>query len=104
MNEVLHLLSASVAGLLLGGIFFGGLWWTVRRSMASRHPALWIFGSLLIRMAIVLSGFYEIGRGHWERLVACLVGFVLARAAVTWLTRTVPGNGARPAREARYAP
>jgi F-type H+-transporting ATPase subunit a len=25
--------------------------------------------------------------GHWERLLACLLGFVMARLVVTWLTR-----------------
>jgi F1F0 ATPase subunit 2 len=33
MNEVFSLASASVAGLLLGAMFFGGLWWTVRAGM-----------------------------------------------------------------------
>jgi F1F0 ATPase subunit 2 len=104
MNETLTLVLALVAGLLLGAIFFGGLWWTVRRGVSSQRPALWFFGSLLLRMSIALTGFYFVGRGNWERLVVCLLGFVMARLAVTWLTRPSAENQARPAQEVSHAP
>ena len=87
MNETLTLVLALVAGLLLGAIFFGGLWWTVRRGVSSQRPALWFFGSLLLRMSIALAGFYVVGRAHWERLSVCLLGFIIARLIVTRLTR-----------------
>jgi F1F0 ATPase subunit 2 len=89
MNETLSLAPAFVAGVLLGAIFFGGLWWTVRKGVSSKRPALWFFGSLLLRTSIALAGFYFIGRGHWERIVVCLLGFVLARLIVTRLTGAV---------------
>ena len=28
-------------GVMLGAMFFGGLWWTVHRAMTSRRVALW---------------------------------------------------------------
>ena len=90
MNETLTLGLAWLAGGALGGIFFGGLWWTVRRGVSSRQPALWFFGSMMARMAITLTGFYFVGRGDWHRLLLCLLGFVMARLLVTWLTRTAP--------------
>ncbi len=58
MNESLHVMMALVAGLLLGAMFFGGLWWTVQRGLAARQPALWFGASMLLRSAIVLAGFY----------------------------------------------
>ena len=58
------------AGVLLGAIFFGGLWWTVRKGVSSEQPAFWFFGSLLLRMSIALAGFYFVSDGHWERLAA----------------------------------
>ena len=79
MNETLILLLAWMAGGALGAIFFGGLWWTVRKGVSSPRPALWFLGSLLLRMSIALAGFYFVGRGHWERLLLCLLGFVMAR-------------------------
>jgi F1F0 ATPase subunit 2 len=87
MNETLTLLLTFVTGVLLGVMFFGGLWWTVRKGVSSKQPAFWFFGSLLLRMSITLAGFYFIARSHWERLLLCLLGFVMARIIVTWLTR-----------------
>jgi F1F0 ATPase subunit 2 len=51
---------------------------------------------MLLRTGIVLAGFYFIARGQWERLVACLCGFVIsrmmARVIVTRLTRAGRGG------------
>jgi F1F0 ATPase subunit 2 len=104
MNETLTLALAWAAGLLLGAVFFGGLWWTVRRGVSSPQPALWFLGSMVLRMGMALGGFYFVGRGHWKRLVLCLLGFVVARLVVTWLTRAPGENQTRPAQEASHAP
>ena len=102
MNETLTLALAWVAGAGLGAFFFGGLWWTVRKVASSRRPALWFFASALLRMGIALAGFYLVAGGQWERLIACLLGFVMSRLAVTWLTQ-LPGQSHPPA-EASHAP
>jgi F1F0 ATPase subunit 2 len=104
MNETLMLVLACAAGGALGAVFFGGLWWTVRKGVSSKRPALWFFGSLLVRMSVALAGLYLVGRGHWERLVLCLLGFMVARLAVMWLTRPSGANQTRPAQEASHAP
>ena len=87
MNETLLLGLAGLAGAALGAIFFGGLWWTVREAMSSKRPAPLFLGSLLLRTGTVLVGFYFTSGGRWDRLLACFLGFVLARLIVTWLTR-----------------
>ena len=89
---------------VLGAIFFGGLWWTVRKGVSSPRPALLFIGSLVLRTSFVLSGFYFIGRGDWQRLLLCLLGFVMARLAMTWLTRSSGASPTRPAPGARHAP
>ena len=104
MNDPLPLLLAGAAGLLLGAIFFGGLWWTVRKGLSARQPALWFLGSMLLRMGIALAGFYFVGRGDWRRLIACLLGFVIARFVVTWLTRAPAENHSSRTPEASHAP
>ena len=104
MNEFLSLALALAAGVLLGAIYFGGLWWTVRKGVSSQRPALWFFGSLLLRMSITLAGFYFVGREHWERWLLGLLGFVLARLVARWLTRSSGRNQTAPAQEASYAP
>ena len=104
MNEFLFLAPAFAAGLLLGGFFFGGLWWTVIKGVSSQRPALWFFGSMLLRMSITLAGFYFVGREDWQRWLLCLLGFVLARLVMKCLTRAPLENHNSPAAETSYAP
>ena len=87
MNEPLSLASALVAGVLLGGIFFSGLWWTVRQGVSSKRVALCFLGSMLLRTCIVLLGFYVVSGGNWKRLLAALLGFIIARLIATRLAR-----------------
>jgi len=51
-----------------------------------------------------LAGLYVVSGGHWDRLLLCLLGFVMARLVVTWLTRASGGHHTRPAQEASHAP
>src|ERR1019366_4620987 len=88
MNETVRLMLALATGVLLGAIFFGGLWWTIQKGVSFKWSALWFFGSLLVRTSMVLGGFYFIARGHWQRLIVCLIGFVIARFIVTRITQS----------------
>lgn len=90
MLEAQTLLWVFIIGALLGAGFFGGLWWTVRRGFLSSHPALWFFGSLILRMAVTMYGFYVLGGTDWRRWLACLAGFLTARILVHRLTREIP--------------
>jgi F1F0 ATPase subunit 2 len=103
MNESVSLMDALIAGVLLGTMFFGGLWWTVRQGVSAKRPALWFLGSLLLRTGIVLAGFYFVASGHWERLLLCLLGFVIAHFTVTRLTGPPVGHHNSPAKEAGHA-
>jgi F1F0 ATPase subunit 2 len=96
MNNPEILVLAGGAGVLLGAVFFGGLWWTVRRGVASQRAAVWFLGGLLIRTGISVAGFYFVSGGRWDRLLACLLGFTIARFLVTRLAGppVEPGNSA----------
>jgi F1F0 ATPase subunit 2 len=87
MNEAVSLSGVLLEGLLLGVGFFGGLWWTVQKGLTAKNPALWFFGSTLLRVSLVLGGFYLIARDDWRALLVGLLGFVIARMAVTRFTR-----------------
>jgi len=104
MNEWLTLALAGMAGLLLGAIFFGGLWWTVRLGVTSKRPALLFLGSMLLRTGVVIAGFYVVSDGHWQRLLACLFGFAIARFIVTRLTGPPLEHYDTPAKEPAHAP
>jgi F1F0 ATPase subunit 2 len=86
MNEVMSLIFVLIVGVFLGAIFFGGLWWTVQKGVSSPYAALWFTGSMFLRTVIVLGGFYFVGHANWQRLLICLLGFIIARFGVTRLT------------------
>jgi F1F0 ATPase subunit 2 len=102
MSETLAM--AWAAGVLLGGIFFGGLWWTVRKGISSKQPALWFFGSVLLRTSVTLGGFYFVSGGHWERLLSSVVGFLMASLLVMWLTGSSGEDVSATGKEANRAP
>jgi len=104
MSETVLLAFAMCAGVLLGALFFGGLWWTVLKGLTSPRPALWFLCSMLLRTGITLSGFYFVSDGDWKRLLACLAGFIIARLIVTRLTRGQAVPPASAVKEASHAP
>jgi len=87
MNEIVYKILAFIVGLLLGTIFFGGLWFTVRKLVTSKRPALWFLGSFILRVSNTLIGFYYISSGSWQRLIICVAGFIIARFAVIHFTK-----------------
>lgn len=104
MNEALTLGLAGLAGAALGAVFFGGLWWTVRRGVSSEHPALWFLGSGLLRTSVVVAGLYLVSGGQWQRLVGALGGFIAARFVVMRLARPPRANQKPATQEAGHAP
>jgi F1F0 ATPase subunit 2 len=92
MNEIPALALALCAGLVLGTLFFGGLWWTVRRGLPSPQAGLWFTGSFLLRTAIAVVGFYFVAKGGWKPLIGCLAGFVCARLFFVRFTRAKEGT------------
>ncbi|WP_145200161.1 ATP synthase subunit I [Planctomycetes bacterium Poly30] len=79
---------AGLVGWALGVFFFGGLWWTVRKLVASPAPARWMIASTLLRTGTTLLGFYLVSGGSWQRMLACLLGFLAGRLSVFWWTRS----------------
>ncbi len=104
MNETGMLVLAGGAGVLLGALFFGGLWWTVRKGVSSPRPALWFLGSMLVRTGIVVAGFHVVAGGHWQRLLSCLLGFVVARLLITRFIRPRAETSNSPTKEVVHAP
>lgn len=102
MTDALTMLAILATGMVLGLVFFGGLWWTVRMGLASPHPARWFVLSFLVRLGVVLGGIYLVSDGQWQPLLACLLGFWLARMLVLRRTRAVASQ--RPQAEAARAP
>ncbi len=78
-NSILHIVVPFTVGLGLGVINYTALWLTVQNIAFARHPALLNILSYTVRMGVILTVFYLVMGGRWERLVICLVGFLLIR-------------------------
>jgi F1F0 ATPase subunit 2 len=87
VREAPVLILAIFMGIMLGVIFYGGLWWTVRRIVSSRKAGVWLIGSFLLRAMVAIGGFLFVARGDWRGILACFIGFLVARIGVTRLTR-----------------
>jgi F1F0 ATPase subunit 2 len=95
MINPIHWLLSTAAGGLLGLIFFGGLWLTVRGLEQARRPALRMVTSMLVRFGLVFAGFYiVVACGGWQHVVLGMVGFALVRLVFVQCTR-VRGNRER---------
>jgi F1F0 ATPase subunit 2 len=85
MSEVHSLAIGFAAGLGLGIVHFGGLWVTLQRVRSSGHsPALLTAGSFLARALVTLLGFYWVAGAGWLALAGSLVGFIVARFALSY--------------------
>lgn len=82
MNDLLFILLALLAGAILGWFFFFGLRITVERLPRVKHPWLLMLSSYIARTSIVVAAFFFIMQGDLIRLLACLVGFILARTII----------------------
>ncbi len=87
MSDILYMILSFIAGLLLGTLFFGGLWFTVKKIVNAKMPVIWVISSFVFRVGITLVGFYYISFGNWQRLLICLLGFIIARYAVAYFTK-----------------
>lgn len=90
MNSVQLFLSFLV-GVLGGGLYFSGLWFTVRQLPGARRPGLLLLGSFTLRLALLLGAIYLLASAHWTHLLSALAGVVLAR--VLLIRRWGPGKG-----------
>ena len=79
-----QLLLSFLGGGVMGVVYFGGLWYTVRQLPGTNRPALLLIGSFALRLGLLLTAVYLIANAHWSYLLSALVGVLLAR---TWLIR-----------------
>ena len=79
------IVAAFAAGLALGAFYFISLWQSVQRLPVADSPARMMLVSFVVRMGVVMAGFYLVmGGAHWERLAAAMLGFIIMRKILTY--------------------
>ncbi len=91
-SEIFSFVTPFFAGIFVSFLYHIGLWWTVKALPSSQRPALLSIGSFYIRMGITLSVFYLVMNNSWQRLVVCLLGFLVVKYTMTHKLR--PGKNA----------
>lgn len=80
MSTLFEYIVSFIAGVLLGLFFLQGLWVTIRNIDKTRHPALRLLVSILVRFSLVLAGFFFLARyAGWQHVLTAVVGFTLLR-------------------------
>jgi F1F0 ATPase subunit 2 len=72
--QAVDLLAFAAIGGVIGALYFGRLWLTIRRLPRLNHPLLWLLAGTFARLGLVLVAFLLLSQGQWARLVACLAG------------------------------
>ncbi|MFP4661403.1 MAG: ATP synthase subunit I [Halanaerobiales bacterium] len=76
-----------LGGIMLGIIFFGGLYWTVQQLNTVQRPALLMLISTVLRMAVLLTGLYFIMGGDYRRVLIALAGVILVKLVMTYIMK-----------------
>lgn len=73
-----------MGGVLLGIIFFGGLYWSVQMIGRVKYPGPLMAVSAIIRMSVLLLGIYFLGGHDIKRILAILTGVILVKFLVVF--------------------
>ena len=82
-NEIIQYLLAVSAGILVGILYFGGLYYTLRRVTSGKGGALFTVFSFIVRLAVlgaVLAGI-ALAWG-WPQLLAAGAAAILVRVVM----------------------
>ena len=95
MSTVIALTAGFVAGVALGLVFFGGLWWTTQRLATSARPGLLVSVSLLVRVVVLAIGMLLLAQVGGGPLLLAALGLLATRIGLPRLA--VQGRLPQPA-------
>lgn len=74
--------AGAAAGLVLGGLYFGGLWWSVARLKKVERKKLFLFISWVVRSVLLCGGLYALAVYDAQALLSGAAGLLAARFAI----------------------
>jgi len=78
-GDIVNILIPFIAGTAAGIFNYTGLWLTVCKMPEVKRPLLLVSSSFILRTGLILVIFYLVIQGSWQKMVICLVGFLLTR-------------------------
>lgn len=78
---------AFIGGIILGFFFFYSLSCTADKSKKFKNPSLFIFVTSILRVFILLVGFYYLSQNSGYRFFAALAGLILSRIYIVYFYR-----------------
>ena len=66
-------------GIILGIVFFGGLYLTIGKLQEAKNPSVLFLLSFILRMVILLGGIYFLSRGGYKEVLFALLGILLVK-------------------------
>lgn len=71
-------------GMLLGLVYFGGLYLSIKRMSESKYPAMLMTLSFIIRMGILIGIFFYLSKDGYKNMLFALLGVILTRFILTF--------------------
>ncbi len=81
-------MKALLIGIVVGVIFFGGLYYTVQKINDVKYPNLIMGLSFVVRMVILVGMFYYLSKGGYKDIIFALIGVMAARIVITFTVKT----------------
>lgn len=88
MNTLLTISISFLAGILLGILYFLGIWYSVIKTTSQKKSVVYLIFSFLVRVFALQICFYFIVQGGVILLISALVGFILGRQIIFFKLKT----------------
>ncbi len=75
---------AFIGGIILGFLFLYSLNFGVAESKKFKNPSLFIFVTSILRIFLLLAGFYYLAQNSGYRFFAALIGGILSRVYIVY--------------------
>ena len=83
---------AFLVGVILGIFYFGGLYLSVKKIDKVKYPSLLMTVSFIIRMSLLILGFFYISKGDYRNILLALAGVILIRFIMTFTVKSKISN------------
>lgn len=81
-------------GLFLGVLYFGGLYFSTQKFSDVKSPALFMILSLVIRMGILIGGFYYLSKLGYKNIFIGFIAVMLVRFIMVFSIKNHPSKSA----------